>query len=74
MAREATDIVPTHDLAYNLFDWFAGCVFVYMTLFGVGKIIFGDTLSGIAFLLVASAAAGAIYRDLSRRGWKTVLE
>jgi solute:Na+ symporter, SSS family len=74
VAREATDVVPTHDLAYNLFDWFAGCVFVYMTLFGVGKIIFGDTLSGIAFLLVASAAAGAIYRDLNRRGWKTVLE
>jgi SSS family solute:Na+ symporter len=74
IAQEATDVVPAQDLVYNLLDWLAGCVFVYLTLFGVGKIIFGQTLSGIAFLVVASAAAGAIYWDLNRRGWKTVLE
>jgi SSS family solute:Na+ symporter len=74
IAREATDVVPVHDGLNNLLDWLAGCVFVYMTLFGVGKIIFGATLEGVVFLVVAAAAAATIYWDLNRRGWKTVLE
>src|SRR5258708_166384 len=74
IAREATDVVPVHDGLHNLVDWLAGCVFVYMTLFGVGKIIFGATLEGVVFLVVAAAAATTIYWDLNRRGWKTVLE
>jgi SSS family solute:Na+ symporter len=74
IAREATDVVPVHDALNNLVDWLAGCVFVYMTLFGVGKIIFGATLEGVVFLVIAAAAAATIYWDLNRRGWKTVLE
>jgi Na+/proline symporter len=74
IAREATDVVPVHDGLNNLLDWLAGCVFVYMTLFGVGKIIFGATVEGVVFLVVAAAAAATIYWDLNRRGWKTVLE
>jgi Na+/proline symporter len=74
IAREATDVPPARDGLWNLLDWFAGCVFVYMTLFGVGKIIFGQTGTGLAFLAVAAAAAAVLYWDLDRRGWKTVLE
>jgi Na+/proline symporter len=74
IAREATDVVPVHDGLNNLLDWLAGCVFVYMTLFGVGKIIFGATLEGAVFLVIAAGAAATIYWDLNRRGWKTVLE
>jgi SSS family solute:Na+ symporter len=74
IAREATDVVPVHDGLNNLLDWLAGCVFVYLTLFGVGKIIFGATLEGVVFLVIAAAAATTIYWDLNRRGWKTVLE
>ena len=74
IAREATDVPPTRDGLSNLLDWFAGCVFVYMTLFGVGKIIFGQAVVGVAFLAVAVAAGAVLYWDLDRRGWKTVLE
>jgi len=74
IAREATDVTPVHDGLYNLLDWLAGCVFVYLTLFGVGKILFGHTALGLAFLAVAALAAIIIYWDLNRRGWKTVLE
>jgi SSS family solute:Na+ symporter len=74
IAREATDIAPAHDFLFNLMDWFLGCVFVYLTLFGVGNIVFGRTLEGMVFLVVAALAAVAIYWDLNRRGWKTVLE
>ena len=74
IAREATDVVPVRDGLYNLLDWAAGCVFVYMTLFGVGKLVFGDTVTGAAFLGIGAAAAAVIYWDLNRRGWKTVME
>jgi solute:Na+ symporter, SSS family len=74
IARKAMDITPTHDGLFNLLDWFAGCAFVYLTLFGVGKIIFGEALLGAALLVGSVVAAALIYSDLNRRGWKTVLE
>ncbi len=74
IAREATDVTPSHDVLFNFLDWVCGCVLVYMTLFGVGKIIFGETMVGIGFLLIAAVGGAVIYWDLNRRGWKTVLE
>jgi hypothetical protein len=43
-----------------------------MTLFGVGKLIFGHLLLGSGLLALALLAGGVIYWDLNRRGWKTV--
>ncbi|MGB7624982.1 MAG: sodium:solute symporter family protein [Terriglobia bacterium] len=74
IARDAADVVPNHDALYNFLDWISGCVMVYMTLFGVGKIIFGQMGMGIGFLVIAVVAGYVIYWDLNRRGWKTVLE
>jgi len=74
IAREATDVVPQRDGYFNLLDWISGCVLVYMTLFGVGKIIFGQTMLGVGFLVVAVMFAWVIYWDLNRRGWKTIME
>jgi hypothetical protein len=74
IAREAKDVIPVHDFRYNLLDWAAGCVFVYAALFGLGKIIFGETSLGLVLLAVSAAAGATIYWDLNRRGWRTVLE
>jgi solute:Na+ symporter, SSS family len=74
IAREATDVAPAHDALYNLLDWVAGCVLVYLTLFGVGKLIFGQTALGVGLLVVAGVAGAVVYWDLNRRGWSTVLE
>ncbi len=74
VAAEAPDVEPGGGLAFNLLDWFSGCVMVYMTLFGVGKLIFGETGLGIGLLAVAVLAGGVIYRDLNRRGWKSVIQ
>jgi Na+/proline symporter len=74
IAREASDVPPTRDGLANLLDWFAGCVLIYMTLFGVGKILFGETGLGLALLGIAVVAGGVLYWDLNRRGWKTVIE
>jgi SSS family solute:Na+ symporter len=71
---KAPDVPTRSEGACNLLDWFCGCVMVYLALFGVGKIILGQWLVGIAFLIVASIAGLIIYWDLNRRGWKTVFE
>jgi hypothetical protein len=43
-------------------------------LFGVGKLILKETGLGVLFVSAGLAAGAVIYWDLSRRGWKTVLE
>jgi len=74
IARKAADVSPQHDGACNLFDWVCGCVLVYATLFGVGKLIFGHWLTGFGFIVLAMAAGWSIYWDLNRRGWKTIAD
>src|SRR2546421_1519528 len=74
VAARAPDVRPSGDGLANLLDWVAGCVLVYGALFGVGKLLLHETLPGLLLLGLASLAGGVIYRDLSRRGWKTVVE
>jgi len=74
VARKAPDVVPSRDLKYNFLDWICGCVMIYGSLFGVGKIILKETALGVAFLAAAAAAGAVIYRDFSRRGWKSVID
>ncbi|HTR78049.1 MAG TPA: hypothetical protein VMH39_08060, partial [Gemmatimonadaceae bacterium] len=44
-------------------NWVAGVVAVYGTLFGIGKVIFGDDGAGIALLVIAGAAFAWIARS-----------
>jgi SSS family solute:Na+ symporter len=53
-------------------DWLAGCLMVMFALFGVGKILFGQTQTGILFILIAAAAGAVIYWHLSRIGWEKI--
>src|SRR5436309_2132932 len=74
VAALAPDVRPSADGLANLIDWVAGCVLVYGVLFGVGKLLLQETLAGLILLVVAAVAGVIIYRDLSRRGWQTVVE
>jgi solute:Na+ symporter, SSS family len=74
IARKTSDVAVRHDGACNLLDWICGCLLVYLTLFGVGKLIFGHVLLGTGLLVLALLAGGIIYWDLTRRGWKTVTD
>ncbi|MBI3005073.1 MAG: Na+:solute symporter [Ignavibacteriales bacterium] len=55
-------------------DWIAGIVLVYAMLFGIGKFILGDIGSAALFIAVGLVAAGVIYWDLSKRGFKELVE
>jgi Na+/proline symporter len=74
IARLAPEVPPARDLKYNILDWIAGCALIYGALFGAGKVILKDYVLGAILLAIALAAGLYIYRDLSRRGWKTVVE
>ena len=74
VARLAPEVPQARDLGYNLMNWAAGCALIYGALFGAGNIILKDYAAGAAFLVFAAAAGIYIYRDLSRRGWNTVVE
>jgi SSS family solute:Na+ symporter len=74
VAARAPEVRPSADGLANLVDWVAGCALVYGALFGVGKLLLHEALPGLLLLGVAAIAGAVIYRDLSRRGWGTVVE
>ena len=74
VAALAPDVRASADGLANLLDWAAGCVLIYGALFGVGKLLLHETLPGVALLGVGAIAGAVIFRDLSRRGWGSVVE
>ncbi|MGE5357699.1 MAG: sodium:solute symporter family protein [Bacteroidales bacterium] len=56
-----------------LVDWAAGCVLIYAALFGIGRLILTSLVASLPYFAVAAVAAAVINRDLSRRGWKTLV-
>jgi Na+/proline symporter len=58
--------IPGGALAWS--NWIAGIVAVYSTLFGIGKLIFGDTVQAIVMLALAAAAFYWISRSFRNEG------
>jgi SSS family solute:Na+ symporter len=54
--------IPGGALAWT--NWLAGVVAVYSSLFGIGKIVFGELGTGIVLLVIAAAAFAWIARAL----------
>jgi len=74
VAEKAGMPVARGSVSRDLVDWFFGVILIYSTLFGIGKLVFGQYGTGLIFLGIAAISAGVIYYDLSRRGWETVAE
>ena len=68
----ANDPNPSkQSLAWTTLDWIAGCGLIYCTLFGVGRVIFGQYGQALPLLGLGVFCAWFIYWDLNRRGWET---
>jgi SSS family solute:Na+ symporter len=74
IARLAPEAYGASNHLWNLLDWFCGCVLVLGILFGTGKFLLGEPALGLALTAVGLAAGGVIYWDLTRRGWKSVID
>jgi hypothetical protein len=72
IADKVPELPPVRDLAANGFNWALGCVFVYASLFGIGKMILGELKVSLPLLLVAAVSASLMFWHLSRRGWQTL--
>ncbi|HLE34034.1 MAG TPA: sodium:solute symporter family protein [Bacteroidota bacterium] len=55
-------------------NWLSGIVLVYMMLFGVGKLILGQTGEGFVFVAIGLLAGAVIYRNLSRQGFGSLVK
>ena len=61
-------------LVSHLGNWVLGCVLIYTSLFGIGKLVLKEWLPGVVFIVVAIVAGALISRNLSRAGWKSFAE
>ncbi len=74
IAQLAPNAKPDSGYIYLFIDWISGIVLVYMFLFGIGKIVLGEYLSGLIYIAIGLAAGLVIYIDLSKRGWEKAVE
>jgi solute:Na+ symporter, SSS family len=72
VALMAPEVKADNAGAHNFLDWICGCVLIYGVLFGTGKLLLGETWTGVGMLAVGLAGGAVIYFDLSRRGWSKV--
>ena len=56
----AGETIPGGALAWT--NWLAGIIAVYSSLFGIGKLIFGETTTGVVMLVIAVVAFAWIAR------------
>jgi Na+/proline symporter len=61
---------PSESLAVQFYNWILGCVLIYATLFGIGKLIFKEWAVGLVYSVAAVVAAALISRNLSRADWR----
>jgi len=74
IARELPDVKGDSGYARLFANWILGCILVMLVLFGTGKIILGETPAGLLYYLFGFVAAGFIYRNLAKTGWKKITE
>jgi len=72
VARRHPGVEPDAGFARLWLDWLLGVAFVYLTLFGVGKLLLGSALLGAGLLAGALGAAAFLWRDLSGTGAGTI--
>jgi hypothetical protein len=53
-------------LSLQFANWILGCALIYGSLFGIGKLIFKEWVTGSLYLLIAIVAGVLITRNLSR--------
>lgn len=74
IAKLLPEIKGDSGYARLFLDWVAGIILIYAMLFGLGKLILGQTGEGSVFIIIGLLAAGVIYWDLSHRGFKKLVE
>jgi Na+/proline symporter len=70
IANEVGDRVDSRGLWIQIGNWILGCVLIYSTLFGIGKLVMKEWLSAVVFIVAAIISGVLISRNLSRIDWR----
>ncbi|MCE1164077.1 MAG: Na+:solute symporter [Bacteroidetes bacterium] len=69
IAAKLPDVKPDKGYAVLFLDWFLGVVLLYTFLFGIGKIILQDYLTGIIYITIGVIAGSIILKHVNYLGW-----
>ena len=64
------EAAPSESLGMQFYNWVLGCVLIYTSLFGIGKLVFKEWSAGAVYTLAAIVAGVLISRNLSRADWE----
>jgi solute:Na+ symporter, SSS family len=74
IATRVPDVKQDSGLWALTLDWAVGVVLIYSTLFGIGKLIFGDLVTALILFAVSITAFSFILWHISKMGWEKVAE
>ncbi len=74
IAAQLPEVRSDGNFGRAFINWICGVVMVYASLFGIGKIIFGEYGLALLYLAFAGTAAAIIYINLNRVGFETLTE
>jgi SSS family transporter len=67
IARLAPEVQPSGGAGVRLIQWILGCAMIYLSLFGVGNIVFGRYGRGALLIALSLAAGYGIFLGLARQ-------
>lgn len=68
IAAKLPDVKSDTGFGFMFVNWILGVVLVYTSLFGIGKLIFGEYLLAGFFMLLAVTSGFVIFRNLGKQG------
>ncbi len=71
IARELPDVKSDTGFGKMFMSWLFGVILVYSSLFGIGKLIFGEYLSAFLYLSLAAISIGVIIFNISKSEFET---
>jgi len=69
ISDQMTDVKSDSGYYLLMINWAAGIIMAYSFLFGLGKVILGDTMTGILFLITGILSGFLIKRNFTKTGW-----
>ncbi len=69
IAAKLPEITPDSGYGILFLDWFLGVVLLFSFLFGIGKIILGDYLTGFIYIIAGFIAGAVILKHVGHLGW-----
>jgi len=69
ISSKLPDVKSDTGFGLMFFNWFLGVVLIYSSLFGIGKLLFGDYLMAILFIFLAILSGFIIFRNLGKQGF-----